>query len=184
MGGFVQSQVIVYWVLKLCATPWVSCTPVACMTFPDSSPFMWAPLLLLRVDWSWRLTRKNSDRALSSFCFLITICFPKVGLPAKSGVSGAVLLVVPNVMGMMCWSPPLDRLGNSVRGIHFCNVCSLKFLILNNSKAEGVAKVLLLNSFDLLPARTLCLTSASTIMTTWGISTRSTIPGDDQMMTQ
>ncbi|KAG7261863.1 hypothetical protein CRUP_003696 [Coryphaenoides rupestris] len=32
-----------------------------------------------------------------------------VGLPAKSGVSGAVLLVIPNVMGVMCWSPPLDR---------------------------------------------------------------------------
>lgn len=47
---------------------------------------------------------------------------PQVGLPSKSGVAGGILLVVPNVMGIMCWSPPLDKLGNSVRGIQFCTV--------------------------------------------------------------
>lgn len=45
----------------------------------------------------------------------------QVGLPAKSSVSGAVMVVVPNVMGFCIWSPKLDIYGNSVRGIEFCN---------------------------------------------------------------
>ena len=43
-----------------------------------------------------------------------------VGLPAKSGISGSTMIVVPNVMGMCLWSPPLDSYGNSVRAIQFC----------------------------------------------------------------
>ncbi len=43
-----------------------------------------------------------------------------IGLPAKSGVSGCMMVVVPNVMGITIWSPRLDELGNSVRGVEFC----------------------------------------------------------------
>jgi glutaminase len=42
-----------------------------------------------------------------------------VGIPAKSSVSGVILAVIPNVMGIAVWSPRLDNCGNSVRGVAF-----------------------------------------------------------------
>ena len=44
-----------------------------------------------------------------------------VGMPAKSGVGGGLLAVVPGRLGIATYSPPLDALGNSVRGIAVCN---------------------------------------------------------------
>jgi glutaminase len=47
-----------------------------------------------------------------------------VGLPAKSGVSGGVLAVVPGHMGLAVYSPRLDAHGNSVRGVEVCRALS------------------------------------------------------------
>lgn len=40
-----------------------------------------------------------------------------VGFPAKSGVGGGIMGVIPNKMGVAVFSPALDKRGNSVAGI-------------------------------------------------------------------
>ncbi|CAL8072592.1 unnamed protein product [Calicophoron daubneyi] len=52
----------------------------------------------------------------------------KVGLPCKSGVSGVIMAVVPNLMGITLFSPPIDRHGNSVRGLEFCQELVQRFI--------------------------------------------------------
>jgi glutaminase len=47
-----------------------------------------------------------------------------VGIPAKSGVAGGVLAVLPGQIGIGVFSPRLDAHGNSVRGIRVCQELS------------------------------------------------------------
>lgn len=41
----------------------------------------------------------------------------KVGIPAKSGVGGGIMAVVPNKYGVGVWGPALDKTGNSIAGV-------------------------------------------------------------------
>jgi len=47
-----------------------------------------------------------------------------VGLPAKSGVGGGIIAVLPGQLGIGIFSPALDERGNSVRGVEVCKAMS------------------------------------------------------------
>lgn len=51
----------------------------------------------------------------------------EVGVPAKSGVAGAVIAVIPGQFGIAAFSPRLDRFGNSVRAVAACRDLSMMF---------------------------------------------------------
>lgn len=43
-----------------------------------------------------------------------------VGMPAKSGVGGGIIAVLPGQVGLAVFAPPLDEFGHSVRGMAAC----------------------------------------------------------------
>ncbi|GAB0107992.1 glutaminase A [Nocardia sp. JMUB6875] len=49
-----------------------------------------------------------------------------VGLPAKSGVGGGILAVLPGQIGIAVYSPRLDAHGSSVRGVKACRELSTR----------------------------------------------------------
>lgn len=53
----------------------------------------------------------------------------KVGVPAKSGVGGGIMAVVPTRMGIGIFSPALDEKGNSIAGIRALEILSKRLYL-------------------------------------------------------
>jgi len=62
-----------------------------------------------------------------------------IGLPAKSGVSGGLILVIPNVLGLCLWSPRIGSNGNTVRGVEFSKELVKTFNLHNYDSLSGIS---------------------------------------------
>jgi glutaminase len=62
----------------------------------------------------------------------------RVGMPAKSGVAGGIMAVLPGQLGIGVFSPRLDARGNSTRGIMVCDELSrrLDLHLFNHPRAN------------------------------------------------
>ncbi|MCV7067543.1 glutaminase A [Mycolicibacterium farcinogenes] len=68
-----------------------------------------------------------------------------VGMPAKSGVGGGIVAVLPGQLGIGVYSPRLDSRGNSVRGVEVCRNLSsqlgLHFLTVSRESSATLRAV-------------------------------------------
>jgi glutaminase len=62
-----------------------------------------------------------------------------IGVPAKSGVGGCVFIVIPNVCGIAIWSPRLDQVGNSARGVAVAKALVNRFQFHNFEVFSGLS---------------------------------------------
>ncbi|MGB6388927.1 MAG: glutaminase A, partial [Methyloceanibacter sp.] len=65
-----------------------------------------------------------------------------VGMPAKSGVSGCIIAVIPGQIGICVYAPPIDTQGNSLRGIRVCQEISNEFQLHAFNNRTNVRSVL------------------------------------------
>ncbi len=68
-----------------------------------------------------------------------------VGMPAKSGVGGGIVAVLPGQLGIGVYSPLLDAKGNSVRGVRVCRSLSeqlgLHFLTVSRDSRNSLRAI-------------------------------------------
>ena len=77
-----------------------------------------------------------------------------VGMPAKSGVGGGTLAVLPGQAGLAVFSPPLDGHGNSVRGLETCRRLSTDMeMHFVRSARNGRSAVRITREISELPSR-------------------------------
>lgn len=71
-----------------------------------------------------------------------------VGLPAKSGVGGGIMAVLPGQFGLGVFSPRLDSRGNSTRGIKVCTAVSKDFGLHMFKVARGLSSSVIRVAYD------------------------------------
>ncbi len=71
-----------------------------------------------------------------------------VGMPAKSGVGGGIMAVLPGQFGLGVFSPALDEKGNSVRGIQACKRLSRDFGLHLFNVARSTSSSILRRVYD------------------------------------
>jgi glutaminase len=71
-----------------------------------------------------------------------------VGMPAKSGVGGGIMAVLPGQFGLGVFSPRLDVKGNSLRGIKVCEAVSRDFALHTFKVAKATSSSVLRVVYD------------------------------------
>jgi glutaminase len=84
--------------------------------------------LLLALDQPIAIQHREAVNAVMLTCGLYEdsrFYAQRIGLPIKSGVSGAVLAVVPGQGAIACYSPALDATGNSVASLKLLELLAI-----------------------------------------------------------
>src|SRR5690606_18175317 len=93
----------------------MSCEALARACLPLAAGGL-SPLLQEQVLTESQVRRINALMITSGMYDSVGSFAYRVGLPAKSGVGGGIVAVVPGSCSIAVWSPELDRCGNSLVG--------------------------------------------------------------------